>query len=63
MLLRGRIDAVWRGDDGLEILDFKTDRIAARDAPARAESYACLLYTSDAADDLLCVTLGCRRIL
>lgn len=40
VLLRGRIDAVWRGDDGLEILDFKTDRIAARDAPARAESYA-----------------------
>ena len=22
----------------------------------------CLLYTSDAADDLLCVDLGCRRI-
>src|SRR5659263_687679 len=24
-------------------------------------SYACLLYTSDAADDLLCVDLGGRR--
>ena len=24
---------------------------------------ACLLYTSDAADDLLCVDLGCRRII
>ena len=24
---------------------------------------ACLLYTSDAADDLLCVALGGRRIL
>ena len=23
----------------------------------------CLLYTSDAADDLLCVELGCRRII
>src|SRR5450756_2041819 len=23
----------------------------------------CLLYTSDAADDLLCVDLGCRRII
>ena len=23
----------------------------------------CLLYTSDAADDLLCVNLGCRRII
>ena len=25
--------------------------------------YTCLLYTSDAADDLLCVTSGGRRIL
>src|SRR5665213_3020404 len=26
-------------------------------------SYGCLLYTSDAADDLLCVDLGGRRII
>src|SRR5659263_700847 len=26
-------------------------------------SYFCLLYTSDAADDLLCVDLGGRRII
>ena len=26
-------------------------------------SYRCLLYTSDAADDLLCVDLGGRRII
>ena len=26
-------------------------------------SYNCLLYTSDAADDLLCVDLGGRRII
>src|SRR5450756_1415830 len=26
-------------------------------------SYSCLLYTSDAADDLLCVDLGGRRII
>mgnify|MGYP007068788233 CR=1 FL=1 len=26
-------------------------------------AYVCLLYTSDAADDLLCVDLGGRRIL
>ena len=26
-------------------------------------SHACLLYTSDAADDLLCVDLGGRRII
>src|SRR5665213_1592803 len=29
----------------------------------RIVSYACLLYTSDAADDLLCVDLGGRRII
>ena len=29
----------------------------------RAEVGTCLLYTSDAADDLLCVDLGGRRII
>ena len=28
-----------------------------------AEEISCLLYTSDAADDLLCVDLGGRRII
>ena len=28
-----------------------------------SSSYTCLLYTSDAADDLLCVDLGGRRII
>ena len=28
-----------------------------------AEDISCLLYTSDAADDLLCVDLGGRRII
>ena len=28
-----------------------------------AQSWHCLLYTSDAADDLLCVDLGGRRII
>src|SRR5665809_116813 len=28
-----------------------------------ARQYPCLLYTSDAADDLLCVDLGGRRII
>ena len=27
------------------------------------KDYTCLLYTSDAADDLLCVDLGGRRII
>src|SRR5680860_1876960 len=29
----------------------------------REEGFGCLLYTSDAADDLLCVDLGGRRII
>src|SRR5450756_3103992 len=29
----------------------------------RGQSISCLLYTSDAADDLLCVDLGGRRII
>ena len=29
----------------------------------RGKDYSCLLYTSDAADDLLCVDLGGRRII
>ena len=29
----------------------------------KARHYPCLLYTSDAADDLLCVDLGGRRII
>ena len=36
-------------------------RTPAPEAMARA--HACLLYTSDAADDLLCVDLGGRRII
>ena len=33
------------------------------DADYSAGSIHCLLYTSDAADDLLCVDLGGRRII
>ena len=32
-------------------------------AQAVLTNYACLLYTSDAADDLLCVDLGGSRII
>ena len=34
-----------------------------RDGQADALLLACLLYTSDAADDLLCVDLGGRRLI
>ena len=35
--------------------------VAVRDAMGQGDD--CLLYTSDAADDLLCVDLGGRRII
>ena len=33
------------------------------DVNCSLNTYTCLLYTSDAADDLLCVDLGGRRII
>ena len=36
--------------------------VAGADVTVGGEPGACLLYTSDAADDLLCVDLGGRRI-
>ena len=45
-----------------------SDEAAVEDAYIKKEQQiavhrACLLYTSDAADDLLCVDLGGRRII
>src|SRR5450756_2163869 len=37
--------------------------IKACEKRKRVQFYTCLLYTSDAADDLLCVDLGGRRII
>ena len=34
-----------------------------REIIVRRRTYACLLYTSDAADDMQCVDLGGRRII
>src|SRR5450756_2500627 len=39
------------------------DRCGHRANPRPARIKGCLLYTSDAADDLLCVDLGGRRII
>src|SRR5450756_3251760 len=45
-------------------IDFSgTGYAAAKIVVAAQRRYACLLYTSDAADDLLCVDLGGRRII
>src|SRR5665213_4182451 len=37
--------------------------VAGADRGKKVEPEICLLYTSDAADDLLCVDLGGRRII
>ena len=43
--------------------DFIAKKILGPSGTKYAGSYTCLLYTSDAADDLLCVDLGARRII
>src|SRR5680860_309453 len=50
----------------LENIDAVVVAFKSRSCPVREgvdNSLACLLYTSDAADDLLCVDLGGRRII
>jgi ATP-dependent helicase/nuclease subunit A len=39
VLVRGIVDAVWPGADGMEVVDFKTDAVADVEATARAERY------------------------
>lgn len=39
MLLQGVADCVFRKDGALTVVDFKTDRVTAEEAPARAEIY------------------------
>src|SRR5450756_3195083 len=45
-------------DDNHITIDGSTDLAFTEDVCARFAAYGCLLYTSDAADDLLCVDLG-----
>ena len=49
-----------RGD---EVIKVEALKVKAVDTTGAGDLYACLLYTSDAADDLLCVDLGGRRII
>ena len=44
-------------------IDSKVDRSAEDSVKVGDIGISCLLYTSDAADDLLCVDLGGRRII
>ena len=39
VLLQGVVDCAFRTEEGLVIVDFKTDRIRPEEAPARAELY------------------------
>ena len=43
--------------------DRQTDRESERQTDRESERQTCLLYTSDAADDMQCVDLGGRRII
>ena len=38
-MLQGVVDCAFRTEQGLVIVDFKTDRIRPEEAPARAELY------------------------
>ena len=54
------------GDAGAEVHRGRPGQLrleGADEAAAGVEHEGCLLYTSDAADDLLCVDLGGRRII
>ena len=51
---------IWRGADGRGVSHM--DEVDFRRRPLRRRG-DCLLYTSDAADDLLCVDSGGRRII
>src|SRR5680860_1860012 len=53
------------GGEGMTYADAGVDIRAGEEAVRliREQVDSCLLYTSDAADDLLCVDLGGRRII
>src|SRR5659263_51916 len=50
-----------RGDQVISLVGYKSR--TGYPESLRRIAYVCLLYTSDAADDLLCVDLGGRRII
>eukprot|EP00657_Telonema_sp_P-1_P009310 TRINITY_DN3504_c0_g1_i1.p1 TRINITY_DN3504_c0_g1~~TRINITY_DN3504_c0_g1_i1.p1 ORF type:complete len:149 (-),score=11.20 TRINITY_DN3504_c0_g1_i1:36-482(-) len=49
--------------DGIETLQLGSFQGGVTVNAVVGQPYGCLLYTSDAADDLLCVDLGGRRII
>ena len=49
--------------DAIRIVYNVNKKVYLKDNDKDVEMWLCLLYTSDAADDLLCVDLGGRRII
>ena len=63
MLLQGVADCVFRRDGALTVVDFKTDRVTAEEAPARAEIYRGQLQAySDALSRIMEIPVE-RRVL
>ena len=62
MCIRDRRCAVLVGGDTLHVYD-RTRKAFDQLTKLPLQCNGCLLYTSDAADDLLCVDLGGRRII
>ena len=63
MCIRDRGGGVCAGDVLADLHQHAAGGEGAVRAVRELHSGACLLYTSDAADDLLCVDLGGRRIM
>src|SRR5680860_323865 len=57
------LSAVGDGRDGVEVEVGGPQGVPAAGVLDERVAHHCLLYTSDAADDLLCVDLGGRRII
>ena len=62
MCIRDRLAALVN-NTGVNDLQSRLESITAARLDRILATNVCLLYTSDAADDLLCVDLGGRRII
>ena len=63
MCIRDRLRRADTRRRGVAACEGPALRTGAIDGYREVDVEACLLYTSDAADDLLCVDLGGRRII
>ena len=63
MCIRDSVHAVRGDENAIRKLESEFRTESGLDHPDLVGLSSCLLYTSDAADDLLCVDLGGRRII